>query len=246
MLQSPVRSHHISFPCGSVPASCRRHARSWTLLMSLGLPQRRRCVPARGAARCASLDLTLSSSLPSWEQIHRSHVLKSFDIGKRSAKWVRLSGHSQLTWEMSTAVSSCLLPLQQDVGLPVFHIMSASPREMSWISYGISDGTKCGVGITGSLPQSLLCSLCRSVLYLHSTVGVVVSTSGTIPEAHQNSWEVLKGSRVSFIICRPPGKAALTITKWQLLPLQIHCLTTGLGFFLMQHFQLGLSENFLS
>lgn len=69
-------------------------------------------------------------------------------------------------------------------------------------------------------------------------------TSGTIHEAHQNSWEVLEETQVSFVICRPPGKASLT--KWQLLSLQIRCLTTGLGFFVMHHSQLGSSENFLS
>lgn len=176
MLQSPVWSHHISFPCGSVPVSCLRHARSWTLLMCLGLPQRSRSVPARGAARCASLDLTLvvcNGSVFPPQVVANSQEPRSqvFWYSTRSAKWARLSGHSQLTWEMSTAVSSCLLPRQQDVGLPVFHIMSASPRQMSCISFGIADGTKCGVGITGSLPQSLLCSLRGSVLYLKSYGG---------------------------------------------------------------------------
>lgn len=144
---------------------------------------------------------------------------------KHGAKWVRLSGHIQLTWETSTAISSCPLPPQQDMGPPTFHIMSTSPRQMPWISHSISNGTKCRSSdnwISSSSVSAVYIGL-RCIFTI--TVGVVVSTSGTIHEAHQNSWEGLKDTLVSFIICRPPGKAALTITKWQFLSLQqsYHC-----------------------
>lgn len=105
---------------------------------------------------------------------------------KHGAKWVGLSGHIQLTWETSTAVSSCLLPLQQDMGLPMFRIMSTSPRQMSWISYSISDGTECP-----SSDNLISSSVSAVYIGLHCIFTViVVSTSGTIHEAYQNSWEV--------------------------------------------------------
>lgn len=62
-------------------------------------------------------------------------------------------------------------------------------------------------------------------------MGGVVCTSGAIHKAHQNSQEVLGETWVSFVTYEPMGKAALTITKWQLLSLQIPCFTTSWGLF---------------
>lgn len=77
-------------------------------------------------------------------------------------------------------------------------------------------------------------------------VGGVFSASGTIREVHQNSQEVLRETWVRFIIYGPTGIAAFDYNKMAASLIANPLSYQQFGFIFMQHFQLVLSEKFLS